>query len=573
MLGRDSGGRNDRGEGMVSYLAVILLVGSLAVALVTGGTAEQISSGVGDVVCRIAQAADCGGAPAGGVSTQAERAGPKSGPDVPGAGGVKGAGAVKSSGGVKTAAGGEGAAGDSGKSDGSGEGVGAFFGGVWGAIKDTGSGLKKLVTTNPVTTGTGLTKYLWENSPIPQGKKAFEACSSGDRQGCADSGRCMLTQSCLPMDMFVDPKAKQQLKDGDYSAAGGRISWNAGLMFIPIKIPGLGKLGKAGELGEGVRVGRANPSSPAFDKAMSALGQARQGKKGAAFTPDEALNLAENYRELNAAERVKFLKRLTPKELLDLYLRTGERRGNLDAEILADAPAATLRKINPNDLFIQRVGRWMRFKGKLYTEPEPSYKDIEQSDCLGTCSLMGALGSMPKAVRTMLKENPNGTITVYFGDKTKVTVTRDLPLDSAGRPLGAVVPKDGPGWPAIAEKAYAERYGGYNILDEGENPARYLEMMGAKVQPASGRRVFSVDDIAAGLKLDDGFIVAFKKHFKADPGRGIYTPHCYIVIGADTVKKTVTLANTWGTKFSQPITLTLDELETPGVIVFHGTMR
>jgi hypothetical protein len=335
--------------------------------------------------------------------------------------------------------------------------------------------------------------------------------------------------------------------------------------------------GKAGELGEGVRVGRANPSSPAFDKAMSELGQARQGKKGEkgeAFALDEALNLAENYRELNAAERVKFLERLTPEELLDLYLHARGRSG-LDAEILADAPAATLQKIDPDDLFIQRVGRWVRFEGKLYMEPGPSYKDIEQGACFGDCWLQSAAGAMPEAVRGMLKENPNGTITAYFGDGTKVTVTRDLPLDSEGRPLGAVVPKDGPGWPAFLEKAFAERYLGYDKLNgpEGEKPSLALEMIGAKVQVASGRSVFSVDDMAYGLEHGDGFVVGFRNGYKEDPGRGIYAPHAYMMIGADPVKGTVTVENPWGTKFSQPITLTLDELEARGVEVTHGTVR
>jgi hypothetical protein len=68
----------ERGEGAVGYLAVILLIGSVVAVLVTAGIGGQVAGGIEAAVCTVAGGEDCG---SGGRTTPA---GPPTGSGEPG---------------------------------------------------------------------------------------------------------------------------------------------------------------------------------------------------------------------------------------------------------------------------------------------------------------------------------------------------------------------------------------------------------------------------------------------------------------------------------------------------------
>lgn len=113
-------------------------------------------------------------------------------------------------------------------------------------------------------------------------------------------------------------------------------------------------------------------------------------------------------------------------------------------------PAADIRYGRPaGDLFVDGV----------------SVQDVSQGrlgDCWFVASIAATAQVDPEFLARNLRENANGTVSVRLWDRDGterwVTVTRDLPVDSSGSPLGAA----GPGelWPAYYEKAFALLYEG-----------------------------------------------------------------------------------------------------------------
>jgi hypothetical protein len=78
------GGRRDRGEGAVNYIAVILLVAAVAASVVVGGVPGKIAGGISTAVCRVAGDKDCDQNGTTAVSPPAAPSGGRStGPAVP----------------------------------------------------------------------------------------------------------------------------------------------------------------------------------------------------------------------------------------------------------------------------------------------------------------------------------------------------------------------------------------------------------------------------------------------------------------------------------------------------------
>jgi hypothetical protein len=100
----------------------------------------------------------------------------------------------------------------------------------------------------------------------------------------------------------------------------------------------------------------------------------------------------------------------------------------------------------------------------LFTN-KPLGQDISQGqlgDCWYIASLTATAQRDPDFIRSGIKENPNGTISVRVwdgdGKQRWVTMNRELPLDDQGNPVGAH--GDGSTWSAYYEKAFAIAYEG-----------------------------------------------------------------------------------------------------------------
>ncbi|MFC4560692.1 C2 family cysteine protease [Nocardiopsis mangrovi] len=108
--------------------------------------------------------------------------------------------------------------------------------------------------------------------------------------------------------------------------------------------------------------------------------------------------------------------------------------------------------------------------GRLWPENgEPSSSDLSQGG-LGDCWWLASMGAIadqnPQIIRDMIRENGNGTYTVTFGDGEQVTVTPDIVLNEDGSAAFSS-PNNNTLWPAILEKAYAEREGSFGEIEGG----------------------------------------------------------------------------------------------------------
>ena len=102
---------------------------------------------------------------------------------------------------------------------------------------------------------------------------------------------------------------------------------------------------------------------------------------------------------------------------------------------------------------------------------------------LGDCyfaAALSAIATSPEGRRfleQMIHDNGDGTYTVTFADGQQVTVDGDLYInDKGGVAYGR--PDGGDLWYAIAEKAYAERCGGYDDIGAGGNAESVFKAFG-----------------------------------------------------------------------------------------------
>ncbi|MBO0880776.1 MAG: hypothetical protein J2P17_10625, partial [Mycobacterium sp.] len=135
-----------------------------------------------------------------------------------------------------------------------------------------------------------------------------------------------------------------------------------------------------------------------------------------------------------------------------------------------------------------------RKKAKIFHvsdgKPHAAPRDIIQRT-VGDCFYLGSLGSMaasnPRAAPAMLYQYPNDTIVIRrFMDRDYnpiwEPITTDLWADANGRPLYAFYDHENDGentplWPALFEKALANKQGGDYMEIHGGNPARVLDTL------------------------------------------------------------------------------------------------
>ena len=219
----------------------------------------------------------------------------------------------------------------------------------------------------------------------------------------------------------------------------------------------------------------------------------------------------------------------------------------------------------PNPGF-RNSGGWRAFKGKVF-RGSPKVGEIAQGG-IGNCWCLASMGAVakqaPGLIKQMIKKNADGTFTVTFGDGRRVTVSADLPVN------GARVGKSG--WPAILEKAFAERYGTYDRLRGWPDDA--MEMLTGKAAKAHRAQKPSIGEIAKGFRRRRAYAVSFPKDLAIPNAaeRGIVGNHAYAVIGVNKLKGTLKLANPWG-KSAKTVTLSMRELKDAGITLSESATR
>lgn len=133
-------------------------------------------------------------------------------------------------------------------------------------------------------------------------------------------------------------------------------------------------------------------------------------------------------------------------------------------------------------------------------------------------------------------------------------------------------------WPAILEKAVAQRMGGYDIMEQGRNPALAMKWLtGHSGEEFTQSSMPSVKSISDGLRRGGLMAVGFHKDlrlsdFVGAEKRGFETGHAYAVVAADPVKRAVTLANSQ-IRDVRTITFTQDELRKSRIFLFRAATK
>ncbi|PSK95922.1 calpain family cysteine protease [Murinocardiopsis flavida] len=202
--------------------------------------------------------------------------------------------------------------------------------------------------------------------------------------------------------------------------------------------------------------------------------------------------------------------------------------------------------------------------GRLYPEKgEISSDDIEQGG-LGDCWWLSGFGAVadtdPEIIRDMIKPNSNGTYTVEFPDGESVTVTPDLVMGEDGSAEFADPGSDAVMWPAILEKAYAEKEGSFGEI-EGGFPSDAMETITGHDSEEHDPGDVSESQINEWATGDPKTAVSVttKPEDDADGERykddTLVPGHAYIVKGAKDGR--VTLYNPWG----HEVSVTMDEFQ------------
>lgn len=218
--------------------------------------------------------------------------------------------------------------------------------------------------------------------------------------------------------------------------------------------------------------------------------------------------------------------------------------------------------------------RYERVEAPLFaTGRRASLDDLNQGR-LANCALITAEMSLalyrPDLLAGMVTANSNGTYTVRFADGERVTVTDRFPVDEDGLLVftnTSQAPADVDAlWPLVIEKAYAQKLGGWDNTEFRWTADVLSELVATKtLTPDSG----SVTIEAVAHWLNGNAVVSAGSRFGSDTEVGLppaYSDgrlalgHAYLIVEADQIRGTVTLANPWDPDANH-VELTEDELQ------------
>ena len=198
--------------------------------------------------------------------------------------------------------------------------------------------------------------------------------------------------------------------------------------------------------------------------------------------------------------------------------------------------------------------------------------DVQQGQ-IGDCYLIAGLKALalrdPDALRRLITPNPNGTWTVRFGDGSEVVVSAELPRDGRGLPPFASTGNgrtDDELWPMLVEKAYAQRYGGWDEIAGGHQSEAIENLTG---RPADDIPASSVTVADLARRWRDGEILGigtlsgtddaddvdrWRREEAPEPYRrgrigsqsaALHPRHAFIITAVDEANGTVTVTNPW----------------------------
>ncbi|GAA2001809.1 hypothetical protein GCM10009799_31270 [Nocardiopsis rhodophaea] len=206
-------------------------------------------------------------------------------------------------------------------------------------------------------------------------------------------------------------------------------------------------------------------------------------------------------------------------------------------------------------------------KGRLWGDDGEVSMDHVNQGGLGNCWLLAGMGAVaekhPELIKDMITENENKTFTVTFPDTgEQVTVTPDVVVNEINDPAFST-PQDNVLWPAILEKAYAEREGSFGET-EGGFASNAMEMITGNDSKTYDDVEEITEDDLAGLVNGRRTAVTFAtpprdeaegELYDLKPHEGGLAPgHAYIVREVKDGK--VSLYNPWGTSH---VTMTIEQ--------------
>ncbi|MFW5419809.1 hypothetical protein J0910_24630 [Nocardiopsis sp. CNT-189] len=285
---------------------------------------------------------------------------------------------------------------------------------------------------------------------------------------------------------------------------------------------------------------------------------------------------AEVMEGMTSAELNTLMSSLTEDEIRRLLDEGGVREivlSRVDLEILRDLRGVDRHGIDPSfddvegDSANTEDGRrtdlgWAEYpNGRLWGEDGSIGSDDLNQGALGDCWWLAGMGAIadqnPEIIKDMIEQNANGTYTVTFGDGEQVTVTPDLVVNSNDSPAFSN-PKGGVMWPAILEKAYAQKEGSFGEI-EGGWPGDAMETItGDDSGEIPG--MLQTEEFLSSM-MDEGVAIGVttpgdKKdsYYELESGDSLVGNHAYVVKEIKDGK--VTLYNPWG---RQHATLTMEE--------------
>lgn len=561
---------SDRGGSAIEYAGLIVLTAVILGSLTTIGIPGAIRDGLTPALCKIAGGTSCGGHVAGGRNADSGR--PSNGNPAPSSNRSP-------------------RAGEPGLAHSLGKTLGYHARGVEKFVGVGRASHQQPVMPFTTAESIGVSHEVWEQAEGIGSFAEMVWCSTGwcsdvavkqARDGwsyiyhnpgeAAKQAGYSIVEPCVKAWRVRGQRVPDQNPMGDWT---GRCTASIATTVVGTK--GLGdasKLAKLAKLGKGAEeAGRLTKATKAADGALEHARGARDAAKVKDLPAGDVKKIAQDFQALGSAEKASFLDKLTPQELTDLWRYSDE---TTRSDILENASKRTLVRWNPPEPSFPGGGSWAPNMREIFRggpKGEPKVDDIAQGR-LGDCWCLSGMGAVaatkPKIIEKMIKQNPNGTYTVKFGDGKKVTVTNKLPANGA-RPVGAA-------WPQIMEKAFAQRYGGYDKI-HGGNLGRSLEQITGKSpiyyaarNDDSGLTVItkkpSLTEIASKFEKGNAYSVGFAKDIDLPnaKARGIAGQHAYAVVGVDKAKGTVALEDPRGGR----VTLTEQELKDKQVLLVQA---
>ena len=204
--------------------------------------------------------------------------------------------------------------------------------------------------------------------------------------------------------------------------------------------------------------------------------------------------------------------------------------------------------------------------------------DINQGT-IGDCYLLSSIGEIarisPATIKSMIKDNGNGTYTVTLHKKDNgfwagvksvfgadptfspvlVTVTADFPASGS---VNAQPGQDTAGgkkeiWPQIIEKAYAQLHGGYSKIKDGGDPADALGELTGQAATSKGPSGVGLKELQEAFKA--GKPIVMNTPEKKGLPYNLVPGHAYMLEDIVVDPKggaSIKLRNPWGTTQIQP---------------------